>query len=128
MSALALRLAFAASLFVATPAAAQFVGSNDYGDVGTSNPFFGDSSLPAPGIGIETRDLRGSIADARSSGLITQREARRLTREVKRIGRAGRYNLSPSQAFALKARVMTIRETLSPARLGAKSEAKSGQR
>jgi uncharacterized membrane protein len=78
--------------FAAAPACAQFVGKHDYGPVGISNPFIGDSRQPGPGIGRELRGVRQQINEARESGALTGREARQLRREAWAIEQlAARY-------------------------------------
>ena len=102
-------LAFA----VAAPGAAQIVGRNDYGPVGTANPLIGDSSLPGPGIGRQLRHIRQRIDRARESGIISRREARQLNREARLIGslaaRYGVHGLTQSERKELQARADFLR-------------------
>jgi hypothetical protein len=115
-----MRLALAACLLLATPAAAQIAAPHDYGPVPVSNPFLGDSSLPGPGTGRDMRDVRGRIDRARESGLISNREARQLRRESRAIerlaGAYGRDGLSQSEARELQTRALNLRGRVNGAR------------
>ena len=112
-------LAFA----IAAPAAAQIAGKRDYGPVPTAGPFLPDSRLPGPGIGREVDDLEDRIDRARDSGALTRREARRLDREARAIGRLerryGRDGLSQSERAELENRARYLRDSINrPARNG----------
>ena len=106
---------------LAAPAAAQIAGKHDYGHVPVSSPFLPDSRLPAPPIGKELRDIDRKIERARDSGALTGREARRLERENRAIGRLARVyardGLSPSEQAELEARTRYLRDAVGkPAR------------
>jgi len=99
--------------FAATPAAAQIVQKPVFGPVAAANPFLPDSRLPGPSVHQEVRQLRGQIAAARESGEISAREAKRLDREARLIGRLGRRygrgGLSDSEANELTLRAAALR-------------------
>jgi hypothetical protein len=111
-----------ALLILAAPAAAQIAGRHDYGPVGTANPFLPDSRLPAPPLGKELRDIGNRIDRARDGGLLSGREARRLDREARAIGRLGRLygedGLSPSERAELEARAAYLRDSVNRPRPG----------
>ena len=102
-------LAFA----LAAPAAAQIAGKRDYGPVPAASPFLPDSRLPGPPLGKELREIDRSIDRARDGGRLSGREARRLDREARAIGRLarlyGRDGLSPSERAELEARTAYLR-------------------
>jgi hypothetical protein len=103
----------AAAIGTASPAAAQIVGRPDYGPVARSSPFLPDSSLPAPSMGREVRDLRQRIDAAQDAGTLTRREARALQREARWIGRLaaryGRDGLSAPERAELATRAAAVR-------------------
>ncbi|HEX8125854.1 MAG TPA: hypothetical protein VF548_09760 [Allosphingosinicella sp.] len=113
----------------AVPAAAQIAGKRDYGPVPSSSLFLEDSRLPGPGIGKELRDIDKRIDRARESGGLTARDARRLEREARAIGRLarrfGRDGLSPSERAELEARAAYLRDSVG--RPGRGDWSKSGQ-
>ena len=114
------------ALALAAPSGAQIVGRNDYGPVGTPNPFIGDSSLPGPGIGRELHHIRQRIERARESGAISRREARQLNREARLIGslavRYGAHGLTQSERAELQARANFLRAQVNrPRRAQAKA-------
>jgi hypothetical protein len=117
-------LPFALSLVVlaAAPAAAQIAGKRDYGPVASSSPFLEDSRLPGPGVGKELRDIDRRIDRARESGGLSGREARRLEREARAIGRLarryGKDGLSPSERAELEARAAYLRDSVGKPRRG----------
>jgi len=116
-------LLFLALLAVAAaPAGAQIAGKRDYGPVPVASPFLPDSRLPGPGIGREIRDIEGRIDRARDRGDLSGREARRLEREARAIGRLarlyGRDGLSPSERAELEARANYLRDSVGRARPG----------
>ena len=108
--------ALSAGLFAPAAASAQIAGKRDYGPVGTSSPFLPDSSLAAPPLGRELRQMRGRIERARENGLLTRREARALDREARALGRlGGRYardGLSAAERRELQARTAALRGRL----------------
>lgn len=101
---------------LAGPAGAQIAGKHDYGHIPVSSPFLPDSRLPAPPIGKELRDIDRRIDRARDSGTLTGREARRLERENRAIGRLARVyardGLSPSERAELEARARYLRDAV----------------
>jgi hypothetical protein len=111
-------LAFA----LAAPAAAQIAGKHDYGPVPVASPFLPDSRLPAPPLGKELRDIDARIERARDGGFLSGREARRLEREARAIGRLarlyGRDGLSPSERAELEARANYLRDAVNRPRRG----------
>ena len=111
---------FAAAL--AAPASAQIAGKPDYGPVPSASPFLPDSRLPAPPLGKDLRDIDRRIDRARDGGLISGREARRLEREARAIGRLariyGRDGLSPSERSELEARAAYLRGAVNRPRRG----------
>ena len=111
---------FAASLLLASPAAAQFVGRPVYDPVPVAGPYLGDSSPAGPGIGRELRDVRRRIERARESGELTRREARQLRREARLIDQAaeryGHGGLSASERRELENRARVLRDGLAKAR------------
>jgi hypothetical protein len=115
---------FASSLvaLAAAPAAAQIAGKRDYGPIPPSSPFLADSRLPGPGIGKELREIDRRIDRARDSGLLSGREARRLEREARAVGRLarvyGRDGLSPSERSELEARAAYLRDSVGKPRRG----------
>ncbi|MGA9582537.1 MAG: hypothetical protein WBR13_11285 [Allosphingosinicella sp.] len=106
----------------AVPAGAQIAGKRDYGPVAVSSPFLQDSRLPGPGIGRQLRDLDRDIDRARESGRLSGREARRLEREARAVGRLarryGRDGLSPSERAELEARANYLRDSVGRPRRG----------
>lgn len=114
----------------AAPGGAQIVARRDYGPVGRSNPFIGDSRLPGPGIGRELADIRDRIDRARDSGAISRREARMLEREARLIGglawRYGRDGLSLSEHNELQARANFLRAEVNRPRRPAGRRARRG--
>lgn len=108
-------LAFA-SVALAAPAQAQIVGRPDFGPAGGSDPFLSRGFAPGPSIGSEVRHMRERIGQARESGLITRKEARRLDREARLIGRLarryGRDGLSGSERGELETRAAVLRSRL----------------
>jgi hypothetical protein len=111
-------LAFA----VAAPAAAQIAARHDYGTVPLADPFLPDSRLPAPPLGKELRDIDSRINRARDRGALSGREARRLDREARAIGRLaeryGRDGLSPSERSELETRAAYLRDAVNRPRRG----------
>jgi len=106
-------LAAGLAIGLAAPAAGQIAGRRDYGPVAPANPFLPDSRPPAPSPGREVEDLRGRIAAARESGDIGRREARRLDREARLIGRLaaryGRDGLSAPERGEIATRAAAVR-------------------
>ncbi|HEX8222265.1 MAG TPA: hypothetical protein VF605_00450 [Allosphingosinicella sp.] len=115
-------LALAALAALASPAAAQIAGKHDYGHVPISSPFLPDSRLGGPGLGKELRDIDRRIERARESGRLSGREARRLDRENRAIGRLarvyGRDGFSPSERAELEARAAYLRDSVGRPRTG----------
>ena len=109
-------------LILASPGAAQIAGKHDYGPVPLANPFLPDSRLPGPPIGKELRDIDRRIEQARDSGRLSGREARRLDREARAIGRLarvyGRDGLSSSERAELQARTNYLRDAVNRPRPG----------
>jgi hypothetical protein len=108
-----------ACLAVSAPAGAQFVGRPTYAPVAVANPFLPDSRLPGPGVWREVDFLHDRIDRARDSGLISRREARRLSRETNRIAyRAFTYErdgLSSSEQAELTSRARAVESAISQA-------------
>jgi hypothetical protein len=106
----------------AAPAGAQIAGKRDYGHVPLSSPFLEDSRLPGPGLGRQLRDIDRRIDRARSSGRLSGRDARRLEREARAVGRLarlyGRDGLSPSERAELEARAAYLRDSVGKPRSG----------
>lgn len=106
----------------AAPAGAQIAGKRDYGPVPVSSPFLQDSRLPGPGIGRQLRDIDEDIDRARESGRLSGRDARRLEREARTVGRLarryGRDGLSPSEQAELEARTDYLRDSVGKPRRG----------
>lgn len=102
--------------FAAAPAQAQIAGKRDYGPVPVSSPFLEDSRLPGPKVGKQLRDIDKRIDRARESGRISGREARRLEREARAIGRLarlyGRDGLSPSERAELENRAAYLSDSV----------------
>jgi hypothetical protein len=94
-------------------ASAQIVQPRDYGAVAARSPFLPDSRPPGPSAGAEVRDLKDRIAAARESGDLSPREARRLEREARLIGRLavryGRDGLSASERGEIGTRAAALR-------------------
>jgi hypothetical protein len=107
------RFLAAAALGLAAPAAGQIAGRHDYGPVPVASPFLADSRLPAPPLGKELSDIDRRIESARASGALSPREARRLERETRALGRLarryGRDGLSPAERAELEARTRYLR-------------------
>ena len=112
----------ALAALASNPAAAQIAGKRDYGPEPSSSPFLEDSRLPGPGLGKELRDIDKRIDRARESGRLSGREARRLEREARAIGRLerryGRDGLSPSARAELEARAAYLRDSVGKPRRG----------
>lgn len=68
----------------------------------------------AGGVGREVRDIRGRIGDGRESGDLSRRDARRLTREARYLGRLGerygRDGLSDAERRELDIRARVLRD------------------
>ena len=109
-------LAILLPLIVAAPASAQFVGKHDYGPVGVSNPFIGDSRQPSPDIWRDLHNVRQDIRAARDAGALSGRQAHQLKRETYRIEQAAsRYGgdgLSRSEQDELEHRTRAVREAV----------------
>lgn len=114
--------ALALLAFSAAPAEAQIAGKRDYGHVPVASPFLEDSRLPGPAVGKQLRDIDKSIDRARESGRLSGREARRLEREARAIGRLarmyGRDGLSPSERAELENRAAYLRDSVGKPRRG----------
>ncbi len=113
------RFAFPALTLIAmlaAPAGAQIAGKRDYGHVPAASPFLGDSRLPGPGVGKQLRDIDKRIDRARDSGRLSGREACRLEREARAIGRLGRLysrdGLSPPERAELENRAHYLRDSV----------------
>lgn len=110
-----MRLAVVPVLLLASaaPAAGQIVQPRDYGPVAAANPFLPDGRLPGPAPAAEVDDLRGRIAAARADGSLSAREARRLDREARLIGRIarryGRDGLSGPERGEIRTRAAAVR-------------------
>lgn len=100
----------------ASPAAAQIAGKHDYGHVPIASPFLPDSRLPGPALDKDLRDIDRRIDRARDSGRLSGRDARRLDREARAIGRLarlyGRDGFSPSERAELEARTAYLRDSV----------------
>lgn len=109
-------------VLAAAPASAQIAGKRDYGPVARADPFLGDSRLPGPALGKALRDIDRRIGNVRAGGRLSGREARRLEREVRAIGRLarvyGRDGLSPSERAELEARAAYLRDSINRPRRG----------
>ncbi len=117
------RFAFAfpaVAAILASPAAAQIAGKRDYGRVPAASPFLDDSRPPGPAVGKQLRDVDRRIERARDSGQISRREARRLEREARAIGRLARLygsdGLSPSERAELENRTHYLRDSVASPR------------
>lgn len=114
--------AFTLIAFAAAPAGAQIAGKRDYGHVPVSSPFLGDDRPPGPGLGKQLRDIDKRIENARESGRISGRDARRFEREARAIGRLariyGRDGLSPSERAELETRTNYLRDSVGKPRRG----------
>jgi hypothetical protein len=120
------RLAFCLlALGVAAPASAQIAGRHDYGDVRMPPRLGHDGRMPGAHPAREARDIRSDIRDLRESGAISRREARRLSREARAIGRSG-DSLSPGSARAVEAQILALRARVYSA--PARSERSGGAR
>lgn len=101
---------------LASPAGAQIAGKRDYGRVPVASPFLEDSRLPGPRVGRQLRDIDKRIERARDSGRLSGREARRLERESRAIGRLARFyardGLSPSERAELENRTHYLRDSV----------------
>ena len=104
---------------LSTPAGAQFVPRPNYPPVAAADPFLPDSRLPGPGVWQEVGFLHARIDRAREAGLISRREARRLSRQADRIAdRAfiyGRDGLSSSERVELESRARAVDSAIAPA-------------
>jgi hypothetical protein len=110
------RLAFCVLvLALAAPASAQIAGRHDYGDVRMPERLGHDGGLPRAHPSREARDIRGDIRNLRESGAISRREARRLTREARAIGRIGGSSLSAGSARAVDAQILALRAQVASA-------------
>ncbi|HEY0130175.1 MAG TPA: hypothetical protein VGB57_02135, partial [Allosphingosinicella sp.] len=78
--------------------------------------------LPGPALGKQLRDIDKRIDRARESGRLSGRDARRLEREARAIGRLARVygqgGLSPSERAELEARANVLRESVGKPRRG----------
>src|SRR5688572_17111579 len=97
----------------AAPADAQIVGRPDYGDVARRDHFLESSRFTHPRLGDDLRDVRKDIRRAERSGAISEREARRMRRELRDIGQFayfyGHDGLTASEAAAVRARTEALR-------------------
>ena len=109
-----------ACLFLASPVDAGIVGRHDYGPAPRSNPFIGDSSRPPRGAGRQAHKIEERIRRARDDGSISRREARRLSREARRIeqmaARYGADGLSPAERRELELRTQALSAAAARAR------------
>ena len=109
-------LAFLLPLILAAPASTQFVGKHDYGPVGISNPFIGDSRQPSPDIWRDLHNVRQDISAARDAGALSGRQAHQLKRESYRIEQAAaRYaedGLSRAEQDELENRNRYLRDAV----------------
>ena len=96
------------ALGISAPSSAQIAGRHDYGDVRTPERLGHDGRVPGPSPAREARALRGDIRDLRDSGVLTRREARRMSREARAIGRSG-GSLSAGAARAVTAQLLALR-------------------
>lgn len=114
--------ALALMVLATAPAGAQTAGKRDYGPVPLSSPFLEDGRLPGPAVGKELRDIDKRIESARESGRLSGRDARRLEREARAVGRLarryGRDGLSPSERAELEARANYLRDSVGRFRRG----------
>jgi hypothetical protein len=73
------------------------------------------------GVGREVRDIRGRIDDGRDAGVLSRRDARRLDREARYLGRLGerygRDGLSDAERRELDIRSRVLRERVDARRL-----------
>jgi hypothetical protein len=108
-----------ALLALSAPAGAQFVPRHTYPPVATVDPFLPDSRLPGPAVWQEVDFLHDRIDRARDAGLLSRREARRLSRQADGIaGRAfvyGRDGLSSSERVELESRARAVDSAISQA-------------
>jgi hypothetical protein len=104
---------------LAAPAGAQFVPRHTYPPVATADPFLPDSRLPGPGVWGNVGFLHDRIDRARDAGLLSRREARRLSRQANRIAdRAFTYSrdgLSSSEQVELQSRTRAVESAISQA-------------
>ena len=104
------------ALATAAPAVAQIVGRPDYGDVPRRDHFLESSRLTHPRVRDDLRDVHKDIRRAERSGTISEREARRMMRELRDIGQFayfyGRDGLTASEAAAVRARTEALRSVV----------------
>ena len=104
------------ALATAAPAGAQIVGRPDYGDVGQRDHFLESTRLAHPRVHDDLRDVRQDIRRAERSGAISEREARRMRRELRDIGQFAyfysRDGLTASEAAAVRARTEALRSVI----------------
>ncbi len=103
------------SLAVATPASAQIAGRHDYGDVRTPERLGPDGRVPGPSAARESRAIRGEIRDLRDAGLLSRREARRMSREARALGHYGGASLSAGSSRAVTAQLLALRSQVQAA-------------
>ena len=108
--------ALAVIALLAAPVGAQIAGKRDYGRIPVASPFLEDSRLPGPRVGRQLLEIDKRIERARASGRLSGREARRLEREARAIGRLARLyardGLSPSERAELENRTHYLRDSV----------------
>jgi hypothetical protein len=116
MRRLAASLLFLPLLSFAAPTGAQFAERHDYGPVGVSNPFIGDSRQSGPGLGRELRNIRHQIRQERENGALSGREAHQLKRQANAIeqlaDRYGSDGLSRSEEDELETRTRILSDAV----------------
>jgi hypothetical protein len=109
------------ALAVAAPAQAEIAPRRTPEPVKKRDPFAGNNRVQGPGIHRDVADIRERIDDARESGQISRRDARRLDRQARGIGSLARvyrtHGLSESEARELQARANYLRDAVSIERM-----------
>jgi hypothetical protein len=109
------------ALAVAAPAQADIAPRRGPEPVKKRDPFIGNGRVQQPAIYKDVADIRERIDDARDSGAISRRDARRLDRQARGIGSLARVyrtnGLSESEARELQVRANYLRDAVSIQRL-----------
>lgn len=119
------------AIAVAAPAQAEIAPRRTPEPVKKNDPFVGNGRVQGPGIHRDVADIRERIDDARESGQISRRDARRLDRQARGIGSLARvyrtHGISESEARELQARANYLRDAVSIQRLRPRAEAGRGK-
>jgi hypothetical protein len=113
----------------ASPTAAQIAGPIPRQPISVPDPFLSRSSrIPAPSVWRDLGDIRDKIDQRRDSGGLSRREAKRLKRQARGIGRLAeqyaRDGLSDSERRELENHALYLRSMANRADTSSQSRGK----